>query len=117
MRPHSNHFYDALLVEDLIDDPVLNGNPARKGASQISDEFLESRRSPVWVLTEKVQELFGFRTKAGAIQSASVLLGLLREEDPPGRFGRYQPGFSEHFVIGVRIPRRIDSLMPGMDRR
>ena len=117
MGPHSNHLDDARPVEDLIDEPVLNRDPPRKGARQIPHEFLEPRRSLVRVPPEKLQELFRLRTKAGAIQSASVLLSLLREDDPPGRIGRYQPGFSEHFEIGVRIPRRIDSLMPGMDRR
>jgi hypothetical protein len=96
---------------------VLNGDPARKRTSQVSDEFLETRRSSVGISSEKLQQRFGLRTKTGAIQLPSVFLSLFRENDPPGRVARYQPGFSEHFEIGVLMPRRIDSLMPGIDNR
>lgn len=98
-------------------DPVLNGDPARKGTCQVSKELLETRRLSVRISSEKLQQRFGLRTKTGAIQLPSVFLSLFRESDPPGRVRRYQPGFSEHFEIGVRIPRRIDSLMAGIDNR
>ena len=117
VRPHPEHLHHPLLPQDLIDEPVLNRDPARQGAGQVSDEFFETRRLSVRVSAEKLQQSFGLRSKAGAIQLASVLLSLLGEDDAPVRVRRYQPGFSEHLEIGVRNPRRIDSLMRGIDSR
>ena len=96
---------------------MLNRDPPGEGAGEVADEFFEPRRLSVRVEPEDIQKSFRLRPKAGAIEFARVLLGLLREDDPPGRVGRYQPGFSKHFEIGVRKPFRIDSRISGIDRR
>jgi hypothetical protein len=45
MRPHPKDLDGALLFEDLVDQAVLNINAAGVCAAQISEEFLERRRS------------------------------------------------------------------------
>jgi hypothetical protein len=45
MRPHPKDLDGALLFEDLVDQAVLNISAAGVCAAQISEEFLERRRS------------------------------------------------------------------------
>jgi len=117
VRPHPEDLDHSLFLQDLINEPVLNRDPARESTGEVADELLEPRRLSVGVFPENLEQFFRLRSKAGAIEPSCVLLSLLREDDPPGRVDPYQPGFSEHLEIGVRKPLRIDSRMAGIDRR
>ncbi len=117
VRSHPENFDYALLSQHLIDQPVLDGDATRKGSGEISGELLEGRRSSQRIRGEQLEERFRLRPETGGDELASVLLSLFRKHDAPGTARRYQPGFSEHFEIGVRIPRRIESLMRGIASR
>lgn len=90
---------------------MLNRYATRERAGEISRELLEGRRAPERICGE---ELLSPGAQTGGGELAGVLLSLPRENDAQRRERRYQPGFSEHFEIGVRIPLRIDSRIPGI---
>ncbi len=43
MRPHPDGFDDTLAAEHLIDETMLNVDPARERAGEIAYEFLKGR--------------------------------------------------------------------------
>ena len=55
VRPHPEHLDHALLLQKLIDEPVMNRAPARESAGQVANEFFETRRLSVRVSAEKLQ--------------------------------------------------------------
>jgi hypothetical protein len=66
-----------------------------------------------WILGKDVKQLFGFLPQARCCNLPGVPLRLLGINNPPP----YHPGFSLHFSTGVLRPLRMDSLIPGMDKR
>jgi len=114
MGPHAEHFNDAFVFHDLIDQTMLDINAAGVRAAQIAEKFLERRRFPEGVFSENVEELFRFGPEARGTETASVFLGLRGEDDLPRC---HQPGSFSHWSVGVAIPSMIDSRMPGTDRR
>ena len=93
---------------------MLNRDSTRVRAAEISPELFERGRRSERIRREELQQLFRLGPQASRGELAGVLSCLFRENDPPCRARRYQPGFSEHFEIGVRIPLRIDSRIPGI---
>ena len=93
---------------------MLDRDAARVRAGEISHELFERRRPSERIRREELQKFLGSGAETRGRELTGVLLGLLRENDTPGRARRYQPGFSEHFEIGVRMPLRIDSRIPGI---
>ena len=90
---------------------MLNGDATRERTSEVAHELFERRRPSKPILGEELEEFLGSGSQPGPGELPGVLLSLLRENDPARR---YQPGFSEHFEIGVRIPLWIDSRIPGI---
>ncbi len=54
MRPHAQHFHHSRVGENLIDEPMLNVDPARQGAIEIAHQSLEGR----WILEGIAREEF-----------------------------------------------------------
>lgn len=106
-----------LLVEHLIDKPMLDVDAAGVSTGEIPDELFEGRRAYPRIGAKNIEQLFRFVAKAAVGDLSGILLRLLREYDPPRSRGFYQPAFSDVFERGVRKPLRIDSRMPGIDRR
>lgn len=96
---------------------MLHADSPRVGAREIADELLESRRLPPGIRSEDLEELFGFFAQAADREFPSVFLRLPGEHDLPGPRFVYQPGRFEVLETGVRIPFRIDSRIPGIERR
>lgn len=117
MGPHANDLDNALRFEDLIDESVLNVDAARIGPREISHQLFKARRTLKWILTKNVEQFLRVIAKTAAGDLVCVLLRLGSEDDSPVLGSLYQPGFSEVFASGVRRPLRIDSRMPGTERR
>lgn len=113
MGPKAQNFHHLDLREDLIDQPVLDIDSPRICTRQIPDEFLERRRVLKGIFSEDFQENLRFRPKPGGGQLLRVLLRLFREDELPA----YQASFFDSLPTGVFIPSRIDSRIPGIDRR
>ena len=103
-----------LIFKNLIDKSVLNVDAPRVGASQVAKKLFKWWRRLERVSGKQCEELFGFRAKTSRGETTSVFLGLLSEYHLPRR---HQPGSFLHLSTGVDSPLRIDSRMPGIDRR
>ena len=113
MRPETDDFDRPDVFQHLIDEPVLDVNPARVRTGEVADEFFIWRRGLVGIFTKHGQQDFGFGTQPCRGELLGVFLGLAREDDPPN----YHANFSRHRDTGVFSPRRMDSRMPGIDTR
>ena len=60
MRPHPNDFHDPLAAEHLIDETMLNADPARERTDEIPDEFLKGRRRLKGIAAKDLEQQFGF---------------------------------------------------------
>ena len=61
VSPHSKDAHSALLLEDLVDESVLDVDPAGAHPGQVPDEALVAGRSGERVFLEQVDERLGFR--------------------------------------------------------
>jgi hypothetical protein len=57
MGPHTKHFDNAFVLNDLIDETVLNIDTARVCAAQIPEKFLKRRRSPKRILPKQAEKV------------------------------------------------------------
>ena len=86
--------------------------PARSPTS-----FSKGGGAPSRIHAKNLEQVLDLAAKTASSDLSGVFLRLLREYDPPGADALYQPAFSEVFESGVRKPFRIDSRMPGIERR
>ena len=103
-----------LSFQNLIHETMMDVDSPRAGAGEIADEFLKRRRRLKRIVPKDVEQRLGLRFESGAAEFLCVFDGLRREHDPPRC---HQSSDSRHFFTGVFIPLRIDSRMPGMERR
>ena len=115
--PHADDLDRAVFVEHLVDKPMLYVDAPGICAGEVSDQLLEGRRTPSRIHSKNLEQVLHLAAKTALSNLSGVFLRLLREYDPPGADGLYQPAFSEVFESGVRKPFRIDSRMPGIERR
>ena len=113
MRPEADDFDGPDVFQDLIDEPVLDVDPAGVRADEVADEFFVRGRGLEGILTKDGQQGFGFETQPRRGELLGVFLGLACEDDLPG----YHANFSRHRDTGVFSPRRMDARMPGIDTR
>lgn len=64
VRPHPQDLDDPITLEDLIDEAVLDVDPAGLGASEIAERLLEGRLRPPRILSEDSKEFFSLRSQA-----------------------------------------------------
>lgn len=114
MGPHPKYFDDMLLFKNLIDKSVLNIDAPRVGAFEVAKKLFKWWWPLERVSGKQCEELFGFRAKTSRGEATGVFLGLPSEYHLPRR---HQPGSFLHLSTGVDSPLRIDSRMPGIDRR
>jgi hypothetical protein len=117
VSPHPDDFYGVRVIQDLVHEPMLDVDAAGAGTGEVSNQLLERRRALPGVRSEESNQLFCLIAEAGARDLSSVLLCLAREDHAPVADGLYQPGLSEVLERGVFRPLRIDSLIPGTERR
>jgi hypothetical protein len=80
VRPHTEHLDDALVLQNLVAQPVLDGDAPREGAVEVADEFLERRRGLKRVYLEDGEDLLGLRLQTGGDELLRILARLLRVE-------------------------------------
>src|ERR1035437_9224072 len=113
VRPHPQYFHGPLVVENLVDQPMLNVDAPRVGAGQVSHELFERRPSDVWVPRQQIEERLRPALEPCRGEPGSVLLGLLRVDEPPS----HQSSLSSHSSTGVAKPSMRASRIPGIETR
>ena len=96
MAPHAKHLDSTFVFDDLIDEPVLNIDPARVCPAHISDEFLNQRRPPKGIIGENAKK---FRLRSETSRSQTNARSRASEQvrkpfDAPGhqeKFGPFWP--------------------------
>ena len=117
MRPHPEDLDRPLFWQDLIDESVLEVDSSREGAREVAHELFESGRLLPGIRPKDFEELFGFFAQTAGRELPRVFLRLPRKDDLPGPGFAYQPGRFEVLESGMRNPFRIDSRIPGIERR
>jgi len=113
MGPHSKHFHDSLLLQDLIDKPVLNVNSSGVGTGEISNQLFECRRCLKRIFPYQVQQSLSFGLEIALGELFRIFYSLLGI----GKLPRHQSSSVSKSSIGVSIPSRMDSRMPGTDNK
>src|SRR4051794_28058360 len=113
MSPKPDYFHGLNLRQDLVDQAMLNIDAPGIRSREISDQFLVRRRVLKRVLLEGFEKGLGLRPQPRGRQFLRVLLSLFGEDEPPA----YQASFLESLPTGSLRPARIDSRMPGIERR
>jgi hypothetical protein len=55
MGPHPDHFNDMILFQYLIDESMLDVDPAGIGAFEVADQFFKERWILKWIFLEDIQ--------------------------------------------------------------
>ena len=113
MGPHADHFHGADFFQDLIDQPMLDVDAAGIGTRQIAHKFFIWRRILEGIFLKDRQQRFGFGFESGRGKFFSVFLSGFGEDELPFHHLRVL----EHFRTDVLRPLRMDSLIPGTERR
>ena len=113
MRPKPDDFHGFFFFEDLVYQTVLDIDPSRTSARQVTLQLLIGRRSLERISLEDFQQLDGFILEPCRSELFGVLLRLSCIDQLPG----HQAIFLAHLETGVLSPSTMDSRMPGMDRR
>ena len=98
---------------DLIHESVLNVDAAGIRANQISNEFFVGGRGLERIPGDDSEKTLCLGFEIRGRQLPGVLLRLLRENDGP----THQPGLPEDFASGSAMPLRMESRIPGTERR
>jgi hypothetical protein len=114
MGPHSDHLYRPDAFQNLVNKAVLNRDSPGVCSGKIADKLLVRWGYLVRILRENMKKSLSFSFQACSSDSCGIFLRLFRVYNSPLS---YHPGFSLHFSTGVLSPLRIDSLMPGTERR
>lgn len=101
------------LINDLINQPMLDVDPSRIDAVEVSDQFFMGRRVPERVAFKNRQERLRLLLQPGSRQLFGILLRLFGLNEHPS----HQSSSLAHSLTGVADPSRIDSRVPGTDRR
>src|SRR5258706_15617011 len=114
MGPHPDGFHDVLPPKHLVDETMVDVDPARECSGEVSDGLLKRRRRLKGIGAENLDQSLGFGLETGAAQLLSILGGLRRKDDPPGA---HQLSDSRHSFTGVANPLRIQARIPGIETR
>ncbi len=113
VSPHPNDFHNAAFFENLVHKPMLDIDPSRGGATQISYKLLIGRGSLKRICFKYSEEFLGFWFQTSRRKFPGILLSLFRVNKRP--FHQESP--VEHFPTGVLRPRTIDSRILGIDSK
>lgn len=61
VRPHAQHLHHALVGQNLIDEPMLDIDPARHGAIEVAHQPFEGRWSLEGIAREEFEQNFDLR--------------------------------------------------------
>ena len=96
---------------------MLDVDSSREGAREVAHELFESGWLLPGIRPKDFEKLFGLFTQTTGRKLPRVFLRLPRKDDLPGPGSDYQPGRFDVLESGVRNPFRIDSRIPGIERR
>ena len=113
VSPEAENLHHSEVVEDLVDQPVLDVDPARIGAGQVTNQFLKGRRSLIRILSQSGEQEFRLGLETGSRQLFRILLGLPCKDNPP----THQRSSGAQASTGVDRPLRIDSRIPGIESK
>ena len=113
MSPHPKDFDGVFDGVDLIHETVLNVDAARISARQVSNQFFVRRRIPKGIPGDEFKKTLGLRFEIRRRDLPGVLLSLPGVNDGPA----HQPGLVEVLPSGTAIPLRMESRIPGIERR
>src|SRR6266702_4161282 len=114
VRPHAEHLHDFFARQNLVDQAVMDVDPARIGTGEIADELLETRRRLEGIAFENFEKRLGLRLQARAAQFLCVFCCLWRIDDAPRA---HQSSDFRHSRTEVFNPFRIEARIPGIERR
>lgn len=84
MRPHPDDLHYPFFLENLINETVLDVDSPRVRPFEVTNQFLEWRRIPEWILSQDGKERLGLLTQARRRDLSGILLRLLVEKNLPG---------------------------------
>ena len=94
MGPHTQNLHGALILQYLVDEPVLQVDPAGVRTRKIADELFVRGRVLKGILAQNREQRFCLGTEPRGREFSSVPLRLPGENNTPG--GAYHPGASSH---------------------
>ena len=111
MAPESQDFHDPFFLHDLVNETVLDVDPTGTSAFQVAHQCFIGGRLLVGINFEQTDQAFRFAFQGWCStgQFACIFLSLAGEQHTPG----HQPGSSLSSVVGVAMPSKIDSRIPG----
>ncbi len=98
---------------DLIHETVLNVDATRISARQVTHQFFVGRRILKRIFGDEIEKTLGLRFEIRGRNLPGVLLSLPGVDDRP----THQPGLAEVLLSGTAMPLRIESRIPGIERR
>lgn len=110
MGPQTDDLDGLDVVQHLVHKSVLDSDPAREGAGEVSNESLVRRGILIGILFEDFKKALGLRFESGTRQLLGITSGMTGVDKLPS----YQSSFSWHFSTGVFKPLRIEARIPGM---
>jgi len=113
MSPKPDDFDGFYFWQNLINEAMLDVDASGISAGQIAYQLFKRRGIPKGVVFQDFQETLGLFPKSRNRDFFGVLLGLSRINKLP----THQRIFFDSFPTGVSRPFRIDSRMPGTERR
>ena len=113
VRPHPNGLDDLFSFEKLINQPMLEIDLARVGTFGIAEQFFVAGRTLIGILRQESKESDHvlLRPRSGDLLGVALRL--------PGKHQAiaHQSTSESHSPTGVLRPSRMESAIPGMDRR
>ena len=113
VSPHPKDFHHLLLLEHLVHKTVLDVDPARVGSGEIPEELLASRRRAKGIPFKYLEQTQRAFLQTGAGELLCVALRVLGVDEVV----THQLSSASQRLTGVFSPLRIESAIPGTDRR
>lgn len=113
MRPHPEHLHTVVRLENLVDKPMLDSNPSRICARQVSNKFLVPGRRYKRIIFQQFEKRTNLRFHSGFLDELRVFYSASGENDPP----THQSIDSVQESMASSIPARIDSFIPNIESR
>ena len=113
MSPHPKDFDGVLGGIDLIHETMLDVDAARISTRQVSHQFFVRRWVLKWIPGDEVEKTLGLGFEIRGRDLPGVLLSLPGVNDRP----THQPGLVEVLPSGTAMPLRMESRIPGIERR
>lgn len=113
MRPHADDLDDLFVFQNMVHQPMLDVDPAGTSSSEIAHKLLKRWRRLKWVFSHELRQFLCFLLQSSISGLTRIFPSLLGENDSPA----HQSSRSEHALMGIFNPSRMDSRIPGIDSK